>query len=81
MKALGEILLAVEDEIKRAKAKHPRLAASAHEQYSVIHEELDELWDHVKADTGYTDEAMKEAIQVAAMAVRYVLELQEGPNR
>lgn len=72
---LSQALMDVLDEVKRASAKHPRPEhyASAHEGKSVIEEELDELWEHVKADTGYSDEAYTEAKQVAATAVRYML--------
>lgn len=66
---------AIEDvcyEVTRALDKHPPFN-SAHEGHSVIREELDELWDHVRADTGYTEDAYKEAMQVAAMGVRYML--------
>ena len=45
---------------------------SPHEGYAVILEELEELWDHAKANTGRSAEARQEAIQVAAMALRYV---------
>lgn len=50
---------------------------SAHEGYGIILEELDELWEHVKTKQKRRDlEAMrKEAIQVAAMAVRFALEV------
>ena len=50
---------------------------SPHEGKAVIEEELDELWEHCKANTGRSSEAMKEAIQVAAMACRYVIDLAE----
>lgn len=59
-------------ELSKAEAKHPPFN-SAHEGHSVIREELDELWDHVKADTGYTLEAYDEAKQIAAMGLRYML--------
>ncbi len=49
--------------------------ASPHEGWAVIREELDELWEHVKANTGATEGALIEAIQVAAMALRYALDL------
>lgn len=64
----------IKTELRKAVAKHPSMH-SAHEGHSVIREELDELWDHVKADTGYSKKAMEEAIQVAAMGVRYVVDL------
>jgi hypothetical protein len=47
---------------------------SPHEGKAVIEEELDELWQHVKANTGGGAEARAEAIQLAAMALRYALD-------
>ena len=61
----------VETEVTKAESKFPPFH-SAHEGISVIREEFEELWDHVKADTGYSHEAYKEATQLAAMAVRYM---------
>lgn len=74
MDRLEIILSKVRAEVLRAQAKHPKMN-SPHEGHSVIREELEELWDHVKADTGQTPDARKEAIQVACTAVRYVLDL------
>lgn len=51
---------------------------SPHEGWAVIREEMDELWEHVKANTGRSSEAYIEAIQVAAMALRYAADLAEG---
>lgn len=50
---------------------------SAHEGYAVLKEEVDELWDHVKTNQKRRDlPAMyKEAIQVAAMAMRFASEV------
>jgi NTP pyrophosphatase (non-canonical NTP hydrolase) len=63
-------------ELARALGLHPQRANSPHEGYAVILEELDELWDEVKKKRGGRDNAArKEAIQVAAMALRYVIEL------
>ena len=68
------------DEIARAFAKHPPMH-SPHEGHSVIREELDkELWAHVCADTGRSPEARHEALQTAAMAIRYILDLCEDPS-
>lgn len=44
---------------------------SAHEGYAVIKEELDELWDEIKGSQS-VDRMTKEAIQVAAMALRFL---------
>ena len=68
------LLAEVGKELFKAEAKHAPMN-SAHEGYSVIREEMDELWDEVKQDTGGTPNARKEAIQIAAMAVRYVLDV------
>lgn len=54
---------------------------SAHEGHSVLREEFEELWDHVKADTGYTDAAYKEAMQVAATAIKYMVLVRERQAR
>jgi hypothetical protein len=48
---------------------------SAHEGHSVLREEVEELWDEVKADRGYADRARVEARQGAAMAIRYMVDL------
>jgi hypothetical protein len=69
------VLRDLELELGKAQAKH-RQMLSPHEGYAIILEELDELWDHVKADTAYGPEARKEALQVAAMALRFILDLQ-----
>ena len=49
---------------------------SEHEGYAVIKEEVDELWDAIK-NNKHTEihERLWEAIQVAAMAVKYVASL------
>ncbi len=67
----------VATEFLRAEAKHAPMN-SPHEGYAVIAEELDELWDHVKADTGRSADAGNEAIQVAAMGLRYFTNLTGG---
>lgn len=50
---------------------------SAHEGYAVLKEEVDELWDCVRLNPKKRDvSAMKtEAIQVAAMALRFATEI------
>jgi len=63
---------AILQEYYRARKKH-RPMQSAHEGYSVILEELEELWDAVKKDD--KAHAKKEAMQVAAMALAFMIEV------
>lgn len=68
-------LLDVAVELATATAMHGSMC-SGHEGWAVIKEELDELWEEVRKQKPgkETDIAAmrKEAIQVAAMAVRFV---------
>lgn len=69
----------VADELNRAIAQWPPMH-SAHEGYAVILEELDELWLVVqKAQKMHPDAAKvamaKEAKQVAAMAMRFLIDV------
>lgn len=67
----GDILNDIVDEVKRAKEMFPDFH-SAHEGYAVLLEEVDELWDDIKSDN---EEGMYgEAVQVAAMAIRFILD-------
>lgn len=66
--ACGQIL----GEAFLARIKFPAFN-SAHEGYAVIAEELDELWDDVKADE--VERSIAEAIQVGAMALRYIADM------
>lgn len=63
-------------ELVEATAKWPAFN-SAHEAFSVLAEEVDELWDHVKINQKRRDLAAmrKEALQVAAMALRFALDV------
>lgn len=47
----------------------------AHEGYAVILEELDELWEEIKRREIDAVAMRKEAIQVAAMALRFVADV------
>lgn len=71
---LQQILAQVGAELRMAMMKFPSIH-SPHEGYAVIKEELEELWDEIKPDKGREFDAMKEARQTAAMAIRYILDL------
>lgn len=71
---LDIILAMVRAEAASAMSKHASMN-SPHEGISVIKEEVDELWAHVKVDTGLSNAALKEAIQIATMGVRYAHDL------
>lgn len=71
-----DILELVAEEVAFAISKYPTFN-SAHEGYAIILEELDELWEVIKLkqETPNRDlKIRKEAIQVAAMAVRFLLD-------
>jgi len=61
-------------ELSRAMGIHGTMRGM-HEGYAVILEELDELWDEIKKRKPNMQEVRKEAIQVAAMAMRFVAEV------
>ena len=65
-------------EVMRAKSLWPRNFASMHEGYAVIAEELNkELWEIVCQKQPNRDlaKARTEALQVAAMAIRFAVEV------
>jgi len=63
------------NELEIAEAKFPPFT-SPHEGYAVLLEEVDELWDVVKMQYDQrTKEMRKEAMQVAAMAIRFMTDL------
>jgi len=67
----------VADEIARARRRFGPFA-SGHEGYAVLLEELDELWTEVKdnkrPDAERKPAMRKEAVQVAAMAICFMIE-------
>jgi hypothetical protein len=67
--------LEVLEEIDRAKTKHPGDFRSAHEGFAVLYEEFDELKAEVWKSTHDKTRMREEAIQVAAMAIRFAVEL------
>jgi len=73
---LSDVLDEVRDEYLRAVGRFSPFN-SPHEGYAVILEELDELWEEVRNQKtdGWRERARGEAIQVAAMAVRFMMDL------
>lgn len=67
-------LYLVTAELAVAREKFPKPMNSRHEGYAVIKEELDELWDAIKRDNPM-DMVQLEAVQVAAMALRFLIEV------
>ena len=60
-------------ELGQASAMFPEFN-SPHEGYAVLKEEVDELWDAIKHNDG-AHAQKQEAIQVAAMAIRFIYDL------
>lgn len=69
--ALDVALAKVRAEVIRAITRYPAFN-STHEGYAVLAEEVDELWDDVKRN--HKSDAVEEAVQVAAMGVRFVMD-------
>lgn len=71
-----QILDEIMKEYKRAIAEHSPFN-SCHEGYAVILEEVDELWDEIKKkrEVRSQDKIIKEATQVGAMVLRFIIEL------
>lgn len=67
----------VDQELAKATKKFA-IFNSAHEGFSVIKEEVDELWHEVKHGTVKRQRA--EAIQVAAMALRFIRDVCDAPK-
>jgi hypothetical protein len=68
----------IENEFYRAIQRFPAMA-SGHEGWAILREEVDELWEEVKHNKRPPDQYIrsmrKEAIQVAAMAMRFVIDV------
>lgn len=62
-------------ELSRAQQKHPTPFNSAHEGYAIILEELDEVKEEVWKGNPNPLELRAELVQVAAMAMRMIIDL------
>lgn len=67
---LCDALVLVDIEFGKATKKFGSFN-SVHEGYAVLLEEMDELWDDIKANK----DPSEEAIQVAAMALRFLVDV------
>ena len=63
--------LAIREEVEFAQRKFPEYNSS-HEGYSIIAEEVDELWELVKAHSHDWKQEYLEAKQIACTAIRYM---------
>ena len=63
------------DELARANRRHGATFTSVHEGYAVLLEELDELWAEVKKRYPSKDRMREEAIQVGAMAIKFIMSM------
>lgn len=70
-KRIGE---EVDDELARAKKAFPRPFASPHEGFAILKEEVDELWMRIMKNNPPL-ELRHEAVQIAAMAIRFIQEV------
>ena len=78
----ADILELIKNEVSRAKTMYPTNFVNQHEGYAVMLEEVDELWDEIKKNQKNYNllNQKKEAIQIAAMAVRICVELLYDAN-
>lgn len=53
------------------------LLHSTHESYAKLQEEMDDLWDAIKAKQT-TEQLRQKAVQVGAMALAFILECCDG---
>ncbi len=70
----SQAILIVTKELESVRERFPKFNNS-HEGYAVLLEEVDELWDEVKNNNPRL--ASSEAVQVAAMALRFLIDVCE----
>ncbi len=73
---LTDLWSEIKAELTTAMKRFPPMN-SAHEGFAVMKEEVDEVWDIVKMKQKDRDltKLRKEAVQVAAMAMRFAIEI------
>lgn len=77
---IDNALAAVGQELEQAMREHAPAFASMHEAHSVILEELEEFWEEVRKKRSERSEPRMryELTQLAAMAVKAMLQLKRG---
>lgn len=73
----GDIVAEILTELGRARKKHPERFHSPHEAYAILLEEVDEVWAEIKRDD--PENARKELIQVGAVLLRFLCEIDFRP--
>jgi len=73
---MNEMINLIQEEIRRSNDIHGPFIGF-HEAYAVIQEEVDELWDEIKRRDRDKEKIEREAIQVAAMALKLALTAKE----
>lgn len=76
---LDDILAEVAAELQRAQAQHAPIS-SAHEGYAVLLEEVEEVWALVKQRQPDRAALRAELLQVAAMAVRMIVDVVDAED-
>ena len=66
-----EVIAEIEAELEAAYAKHGRKPWSRHEFHSILLEEMDEMWDDIKANAPAA-QLEKEIRQIGAVVIRYL---------
>ena len=61
--------------LAEARAEHPAIH-SAHEGYAILKEELDELWDQIKAKSANKTKMYQELLDLAAVCQRMAEDLE-----
>lgn len=64
----------VEARVHKARSMYPDMR-SAPEGYAILLEEVDELWAEIKKKSPDKEQMRQEALDVAAMAVRFIVDL------
>ena len=77
---ITEAIAAVEAEYRRSMSLFPNFN-SAHEGYAVMLEEVEELWDAIRAkqhsdDLDIQGRQREEAIHVGAMAIKFLVSME-----